>query len=265
MNSEQENIIKNRYGLVRFFLNFMFGALVAVITIYGIPYIKTKYQSNTNNVSKKDYTQEELNQIFEMDKKTPDTKLYYSKALGVGFTYAPFNVEDDEGKVTMKIEPEVTELGYTITVSGYDREFPTTTSVDHTLEIFEKNINDTLDEAVKKEFLSKNNSKDCFILNSQETQKQSPFYSKDKYNIVQIGYTIKDDPSGQSAWDENLVKCPLKAQKYALTNGATLFFSEKSKSSKYGYLELGQDLGTASAGDKDNKDLFWFDTIKFLN
>ena len=106
---------KHRYELIKATLLIIVGALITITIVYGIPFfspkdvpdpietVVTTPETNTvssvdsttpaqDNTTKKVYSQEELNTIFEMDKKKPGTKLFYSEKLGVGFTLSLIHI-----------------------------------------------------------------------------------------------------------------------------------------------------------------------------
>ena len=108
---------KHRYELIKATILVIIGALITITVVYGIDYFSPKAEPDPVDVvepitqtepiveeistpspeptptpeapQEKVYSQDELNTIFEMDKKKPETKLFYSEKLGVGFTYAP--------------------------------------------------------------------------------------------------------------------------------------------------------------------------------
>lgn len=82
--------------------------------------------------------------LFEMDKKEKGTQLYYSEALGVGFTYKPFS--DD-------YVPKITESGNKIRVGEYQ-----------SIEVFEKDSNVILEQAIKKQILKGLSDSECFVM-----------------------------------------------------------------------------------------------------
>ncbi len=269
---------KHRYELIKSTLLVIIGALITITVIYGIDYFSPKAEpdpiavvepvSQTEPVveekstptttptpeapKEKVYSQDELNKIFEMDKKKPGTKLFYSDKLGVGFTYAP-------RKDFPELTPDtVTEIDNIIYLSEKESATPSKLKEGYglSLEVFTKDPKDTLDQAVTKEFLAGADSKNCFIVSQKDSK--IPYAKNGPFVISEIGYP----PSEDSAIVGD--KCPLKAQPYAQTNAAQFFFAEKKDSSQYGFLGLGQGAFTADSGINGDNVGSWTDTIRFL-
>jgi|GEM_PF-643574 len=273
---------KHRYELIKATLLVIVGALITITIVYGVPYFSPKEVADpietvaTNpevkptpvveNTSapvptptptpeapkEKVYTQDELNTIFEMNKKKPGTKLFYSPKLGVGFTYAP-------RKDFPELTPDtVTEIDNIIYLSEKESATPSKLKEGYglSLEVFTKDPKDTLDQAVTKEFLAGADSKNCFIVSQKDSK--IPYAKNGPFVISQISYPPSED--SVIAGD----KCPLKAQPYAQTNAAQFFFAEKKDSSQYGFLGLGQGAVTADSGINGDDVGSWTDTIRFL-
>ena len=92
--------------------------------------------------------QQNLNNIFDLNKKVSGTKIYYSDKLGVGFTYV-----DPSPASIMK----VTESGSKIYI--YDAK--ETPSQWYSVEVITKDPKLTLEEAVNSKFLAGYTSQDC--------------------------------------------------------------------------------------------------------
>jgi hypothetical protein len=257
---------KHRYELIKATLLVIVGALITITIVYGVPYFSPKEVADpiepvvsvpevkptpvventptpTQETPKeKVYTQDELNTIFEMDKKKAGTKLFYSSKLGVGFTYI-----DNGGASNIVSIREVDNDIYF--------DYPGRTDTYPKLEVFTKDPKDTLDQAVTKEFLAGADSKDCFIVSQKDSSvKSNPFVT------TEIGYTIPKN-QGDNPFFYYSNKCPEKARPYAKTNGGQNFFMQPEKSSQYGFVRIGQDMGPLS-GFSDILD--WSETIRFL-
>ena len=264
---------KHRYELIKATLLVIIGALITITIVYGIEYFTPKPESTTLSTEilpsdeattitenqpadqPKKYSQEELNQIFEMDKKSPDTKLYYSENLGVGFTYAPRKDFPESSLDTVR------EIDNKIYLTD-GTENPNSNPSDwggHSLEIFNKDSKDILEQAITKEFLIGANPKDCFV----SVKKYSSFY-RGYISYVPDKAKLNDD----NAFYGGAVNCPAKAMPTYIGNeGATSFFILNEKdvnNSKYGFLSIGSGAQSATAGYNDNKDIFWDNTIRFL-
>jgi len=255
---------KHRYELIKATLLVIVGALITITIVYGIPYFSPKDVTdpiepvtNTPEVNptpvventsapttpeaskEKVYTQDELNTIFEMDKKKAGTKLFYSPKLGVGFTYI------DNGNPSEILS--IREAGKDIYF-----DYPGRTNTYPKLEVFTKDPKDTLDQAVTKEFLAGADSEDCFITTDKYTT---------AYTTVKINYTIPENLGDNIPFFDYNTKCPEKARPYAKTNGAQFFFMQPEKPSQYGFVRIGQDIGPLS-GFSDIRN--WSETVRFL-
>lgn len=271
---------KHRYELIKATLLVIIGALITITVVYGIDYFSPKQEPapvTTEPVAKtepvvenkptettaptltpeapkeKVYSQEELNQIFEMDEKKPGTKLFYSEKLGVGFTYfaSPNEnllVKEEGNKVYLYLEKDSYKNG-------------------QSLEIFDKDRNDTLTQAITKQFLNKPNTKKCFIEEESNIYKDwnlrdgyvGPFTPPNQYISAYI-FTKYDDSK----------ECDI-APYYRLSDGVgnanAGFLLDNTNPSKYVAIQQPPvDEGGATSGYKDKslQLLSWTDTIRFL-
>ena len=267
---------KHRYELIKSTLLVIIGALITITIIYGIPFFSPKESptpiepiarnpeltpnpvvDNTpikETPVEKVYTQDELNTIFEMDKKSPDTKLYYSPKLGVGFTYATYSILDP--LLNLDTVKEINNKIYLI--DGSKEADANPSKYGNSIEIFTKDPKDTLEQAINKEFLAEANPKDCFV----SVKKHSTLY-RAYINYVPDKTKLNDD----NAFYGGEVYCPSNAMPYIGNEGSTSFFILNEKdfnTTKYGFLSIGSGAQSANAGYKDNKDIPWFETIRFL-
>ncbi len=268
---------KHRYELIKATLLVIVGALIAITIVYGIPYFSPKEVADpiepvvsvpevkTTPVventpaptpeapKEKVYTQDELNTIFEMDKKSKDTKLFYSDKLGVGFTYLAspnenLLVKEEGNKVYLYLEKYSYKNG-------------------ESLEVFDKNPNDTLTQAITKQFLNKPNTKKCFVEEESNIYKDwnlrdgyaGPFTPPNQYTAVYI-FTKYDD-------EKECNIAPYYRLSDGIGNANAGFLLDKTNSSKYVAIQNPPvDEGGATSGYKDKslQLLSWTDTIRFL-
>jgi hypothetical protein len=265
---------KHRYELIKATLLVIVGALITITIVYGIPFFSPKEvvepiepvvttpEVNPSPVvedtpTEKVYSQDELNTIFEMDKKSPDTKLYYSSRLGVGFTYAPLDKKDDpSGNLTLNT---VKEIGNKIYLTDESKEANADPSgYGQSLEVFTKDSKDNLEQTISKEFLVGAVTKDCFIV----TKKYQSYY-RGYISYIPDKTKLNDD----NAFYGGEVNCPTKAMPYIGLEGATSFFVLNEKdinSTHYGFLSMGSGAQRANSGYKENETGSWIDTIRFL-
>jgi hypothetical protein len=267
---------KHRYELIKATLLVIIGALITITVVYGIDYFSPKAEPdpiavvepvaktdpvvddvdtiNQETTTEKVYSQEELNQIFEMDKKSPDTKLFYSERLGVGFTYVV-----DQGDIDIREIKNKIYLVYLDNTNDGSSNDPKDW-VSQSLEVFTKDIKETLNQSVAKEFLAGADPKNCFIIEQKDSKvKFNPFIT------TEIGFPLpKDEEIGNEPGFGVGSKCPPKAQDYAQTNAIQFFFTDRQESSQYGFLRIGQDSGAKSGYINNSDKPFWENTIRFL-
>ena len=264
---------KHRYELIKATLLVIVGALITITIVYGIPYFSPKEVADpiepvvsvpevkptpvventpvpTQEAPKeKVYTQDELNTIFEMNKKKAGTKLFYSEKLGVGFTYRlleeliPYN----------RYEASATEKGNGVAVGYYEKEEPKSDWIN--LEVFTKDPKDTLEQAITKEFLQGVNSKKCF---AQKYENEYLSKKNPQYKYAEISYT---PTQGEGVGINNGIEnCPEKIHRYVRTNASLYFFEDTRVPSKYVFVVIGQESAANSGlGNED-----WSGSIRIL-
>ena len=119
------------------------------------------------------------------------------------------------------------------------------------MEVFQKNPADSLEQAIKKQFLTGIPETDCFVKTVSDNKLSSNFT---KATIAFPVPTDSDQPFftfGQ--------KCP---ETYKETNGISYFLADKDHPSKFLFFSIGQYGINAKTGDNT---VMWQDTIKFLN
>ena len=263
---------KHRYELIKATLLVIVGALITITIVYGIPYFSPKEVADpiepvvsvpevkptpvventpvpTQEAPKeKVYTQDELNTIFEMNKKKAGTKLFYSEKLGVGFTYRlleeliPYN----------RYEASATEKGNGVAVGYYEKEEPKSDWIN--LEVFTKDPKDTLEQAITKEFLQGVNSKKCF---AQKYENEYLSKKNPQYKYAEIFYAPTQVEEGINNGIEN---CPEKIHRYVRTNASLYFFEDTRVPSKYVFVVIGQESAANSGlGNED-----WSGSIRIL-
>lgn len=179
-------------------------------------------------------TQSELNHIFELSKKEAETKIYYSDKLGVGFTYLSY---------TPSTPIKVIESGSKIEFIG------------RTVEVFTKDSNISLEQAIKDRFLQEYNPSDCFV-KTYETSEQK----LSNYISAEISFPPASDPD--APWWQNSDKCP---QYYSQTNAAQYFLMNKDVPGKYLFVRVGQEPGASDGTPRaTDGDFGWSHSIRIL-
>jgi hypothetical protein len=268
---------KHRYELIKATLLVIIGALITITIVYGIDYFSPKSEpapmaivepvaqtepiveeistpspepTPTQEAPKeKVYTQDELNTIFEISKKKAGTKLFYSSKLGVGFTYSLL-----DGFSSDKYEVPVAEEGNGVII-GYPEKKGTPASGRKSLQVFNKDPKDTLEQAITKEFLQGVDSKKCF---AQKYEKEYLSKENTQYKYAQIFYT---PTQGEEVVINNGIEnCPEKIHDYVRTNASLYFFEDTRVPSKYVFVIIGQEsIAYSGIGSED-----WSGSIRIL-
>jgi hypothetical protein len=267
---------KHRYELIKATLLVIVGALITITIVYGIPFFSPKdvpdpikpavsvpevnptpvventtIPTTPEAPTEKVYTQEELNTIFEIDKKKAGTKLFYSPTLGVGFTYAP--LEEDPKSRVLSIKEKTSKIAIIDQYSGQlgDKVFEYAN-----IEVFTKDPKDNLEQAISKEFLKGVDSKKCFA--KKYTDGDSSGKQLEGYIYAEISYA--PTPGSDAVINNGIENCPKKVQTYATTNAVQFFLEDPKIPSKYVFLRLGQEAFASSGTGND----LWERSLRIL-
>jgi len=153
---------------------------------------------------------------------TSTAKLYTSNNLGITFTY--------ESQPAEMFEVTVTERDNKIYLHGARGEQPEQGKL---IEVFSKDPNSSLNEALKNQFLKNLSEQDCFV-ESIPHLAEDP--RPDNYQFAEIAYPPPSDPN-QPFW-QNAEKCPMQ---YSRTNAVQYFMYNPDIPNKFVFLRLGQD------------------------
>lgn len=184
-----------------------------------------------------------LNELFDLNGKTPGTELYYSDKLGVGFTYA------QQSATTPAIKISETDNKIHLYLANE------TPGDWQSIEVFNKDSKISLAEAIKSRFLANYSPEDCFVKNTTTDEQKNAGYES-----AVISFPPAANSNGP--WWENNNKCPAN---YSETNAVQYFLMNDSVPGKYIFLKLGQDSiasdGTprTSSGGYD-----WSHSLKIL-
>lgn len=117
------------------------------------------------------------------------------------------------------------------------------------VEVFEKEPNKTIEDAITEDFLTGYDPKDCF-LNELDYNDESNSTKR-----LIIDYPEPEDQN-QPFWT-NRELCP---EVYSKTNGVSYFYYDSDTPDKYAFFSIGQ---AAIFGDENR--ITWQDTFKFIN
>ncbi len=160
-------------------------------------------------------------------------KRYESLKLGVVFNYPQdlANIQEDKNKIYVYIKDQ--------------KDYTTGQFV----EIFRKDPQDSLEQAIKKKFLTSISEKDCYV--ELEDEFRDSHYPS-SYVVAEIAYPTTNE--GDQPWWNNKV-CP---QNYSKTNGMRYFLMDINHPDKFIFVSIGQYMIPV------NTDKGWQDTIEFL-
>jgi hypothetical protein len=166
---------------------------------------------------------------------SPIAKEFTSTALGIQFAYADKN---DLGQKT-----NVKEVGDTVYVYSSD----TKPEDGQYVRVFSKKSTETLEQAIKQQFLTGYNSRDCYVqsgTDANKTNSETGIAAVVAYPIV-----TTDDQ-----WLVNQAKCPVT---YSLTNGLSYFWAPSEDSTKFVFFSIGQYYIPVTSSDTS-----WHTTLK---
>lgn len=178
--------------------------------------------------------------------KSPESLQFVSQKLGIGFSYASALPEQPDSIIkTLEEGDKVYVYAASITKNPQDGQW---------VEVFQKDPNLTLADAIKKQFLANYSSADCFV--SLQSRYPDSVKLPDNYEVAEISYPAPSDTTAPG-W-ANADKCP---QMYTTTNGISYFAMDKNHPDKYAYFSIGQ-YGIPSG--TTNKQSMWQDTFRFI-
>lgn len=149
---------------------------------------------------------------------SPVVKEFTSTVLGIQFSYADKN--DLNQKTSVK------EVGDTVYVHSSD----TKPEDGQYVRVFSKKSTETLEQAIKQQFLTSYNSRDCYVQSGMDVGKTKP----DTGITAIIAYPIV---ATNDQWLINQAKCPAV---YTSTNGISYFWVPSNSSTKFVFFSIGQ-------------------------
>lgn len=179
----------------------------------------------------------DLHTIFDLDSKEPGTELYYSEALGVGFTYLVPTGLNPEADVA------VNEFGNTISVFG------------QSIEVFDKDPSLSFKETIEQLFLSGYDPAECWVVLRENSEQRLPFYVS-----AEITFPPPTDPN--TPWWENASACP---QRYSQVNAMQYFVYNEKVTDTFLFVRVGQDSPASDGTPRTAEGGFnWTHSIRIL-
>ncbi|MCL5433121.1 MAG: hypothetical protein M1524_03355 [Patescibacteria group bacterium] len=173
---------------------------------------------------------------------SPNSNLFSSDKLGVSFLYAKLQ---EAGNNSTKVNVQETGNKVYVYINGTEPES------GQSVEVFQKNPADSLEQAISKQFLSGISKSDCFVKIS--TDKNLP----SNFTKATIGYPVPTNSTEPYfIFGE---KCP---QNYKESNGISYFLEDLNHPDKFLYFSIGQ-YGISS--ETGNNNAMWQDSIRILN
>ena len=180
--------------------------------------------------------------IFGMSQKIPGTQIYYSEKLGVGFTYVP--------KVSDTVTAQVTEIGDKIYMHLLGEKPETGQSV----EVFTKDPELSLEEAITARFLAGYDPNDCFVRAYESGNL--------RVNYASAGISFPRPADANAPWWQNSEKCP---PHYSEINAVQYFLMNQEVPDKFLFVSAGQDMITSDGTPiKDNAGYSWINSLQIL-
>jgi hypothetical protein len=196
------------------------GALVAIAAALVIIFVKPNDNTASNDQATTGNVTEGSDSENTPANLAQGTKFYSSDKLGVKFRYKSMSdlhevvVEEKDSKIYLHLEKEALDMAKTI-------------------EVFDKDPNKTLKQAIEERFLKNYSRANCYVEDSSTIPELK---RPDGYEVANISYPAPTDPN-DPFW-ENRDKCdPV----YSKTNDVRYFLYNPSVPNKYVFLILGQD------------------------
>lgn len=177
---------------------------------------------------------------------TTNQKIYVSPKLGISFMYPLVSGGQDI---------EVKEEGNKIYI--YYKKDNMQPSNGQFVEVFSKDISDSLEQAIQKRFLTNISPTDCYV---EDVKPVIPADGSggsfpESYQFKTIGFPIVEN--GTDPWFLKSSKCP---SGYAKTNGIRYFLGDTQHPKTFVFFSIGQ----YAIMDEATKTP-WQNTIKFLD
>ncbi len=172
------------------------------------------------------------------DTGIPNQKRYTNPKVGISFIFStnslgmPFDVKEQGNKIYV-----------------YDTKYPYTQG--QYIEVFQKSPQDTLTQAIQKQFLTNIFANDCFI---KDLKLNSSYPAS--FEEKTLSFPVDQNSDVPAFAQPN--KCPTP---YAESNGISYFLGDTKHPNIFLFLSIGQQ----GFPIQENSQKMWQDTIEFLN
>lgn len=201
---------------------------------------------------------------FDLTKKVPGTKIFESKKLGIKFTYAPDLLNPGTIPEKIKVREEGNKM---YLFFGPESNMKLNSFSAQTIEMFTKDPNMTLEEAIKEKFL-KGKEKDCAVQVSDTYSNdiQNPYPQMNWPDVEFADIYSPLVPKDASLDDPNWGKNEECAPGYAITNAIRFFVMNKNVPDRFYFVSVGQE-SIASDGTPPTKEGVtnnWFHSLRII-
>lgn len=166
-----------------------------------------------------DRTKNKTDSANEINIPAKDVKIYESPRLGIRFKYA----SQENGRNVLIKETGDTVYVYTQDTAAEEGQF---------VRVLAKDTDETLAQAVNREFLTGYNDQQCFI-----TSWDDDLGPKPNAGITAVISFPKGPTDSVTPWWENGKNCPLN---YSVSNGLAYFWANHDSSDTFVFFSIGQ-------------------------
>jgi|GEM_PF-1767969 len=184
---------------------------------------------------------------YTEDTGVKDQKRYVSPKLGISFLYItryPSGLEESQDKMVTKEIDNKIYLRSSSQLGDYQGQF---------VEVFEKDPNETLAQAIERQFLVRKDKSQCFV--SYNTLSTGSQQYPANYKRAEIAFPEDEEFDMESMFK----KSEYCSTDYARTNGIRYFLEDIKHPDKFVFFSIGQEAIMA------NETQTWQDTITFLD
>lgn len=227
-------------------------ALLALVLLFALRYlnVNSTITQTEPNLEKELQNDSAVNQIEEKElPKTekpllPGQQKYTSTNLGVSLLYI--------NELGNDLSSNVEEVGNKIYIFA-----PGSSSESgQYMEVFTKAENDTLLQAVQKQFLVGYSASDCEAYELTKTWNNKAISENMELVNIRVAGGWESMEDLMVRWE----KCP---KPYTESNGISYFMADKNHPDKFAFFSIGQYA--ISAGTDESGSLTWQDTVEFLD
>lgn len=200
---------------------------------------------------------EEIRSLFDLTNKVRGTEIYYSKRLGIAFTYNRFGLSLSD----YEFDAKVAEQGNMIFV--YHPEYGYADGNGQSIEVFEKDPNISLEDAIEARFLTEYSPEDCFVEVLEDGQALSDNPEDSMSHVVKTVISYPQSDNAESPWWENAFKCP---EGYSLSNGEAYFLMNTEAPDRFVYVSIGQSVITTDGSAYSEGEVFnrWEESLRIV-